>query len=247
MATLVITVNGPFAYHDADPASGYLTLMAPMCPQHIAGIARIEANNQIILPYVNCRNHAPNLGGCAPHRYELRPVIGQLNSGACTSNCLLRVVNTKPFEPREWRFWLKLPRPDSFVDINPVQAHVFDPAGANLPALNSYAIGMRFIYSKWDGQMIPLFHESVAVPDPINPANSFSFKFKPGTDLAFLEIDYSSPLRDDVDHEDAVNCFENIMTPLGLRLSIYIPKSVAVGHLEASKMNDCKAAIAYIS
>lgn len=254
MATLVITVNGPFAYVDTNPATGYLTLMAPMCPQHKAGIASIEINNQIILPQVNCRNHPANLGACDPHRYELRPSLSQLNSSPWNGQFVLRVAPIKTFDPREWRFWLTLPRPDSFMEINPVQAHIIQP-GVGAGALQSYAIGVRLIYTNWDGQPIPLFHESVAVPDPLNPANPFTFKFAPKTALALLEIDYASPLRDDLDHEDAVDCFENLMNALGLPWSIFIPKFVPPTpaapnpspiNLTASKLNDCKAAIAWI-
>jgi hypothetical protein len=37
MPTLVLTINGPFAYVDNFPQRGYMTLMAPMCPQHLGG------------------------------------------------------------------------------------------------------------------------------------------------------------------------------------------------------------------
>jgi hypothetical protein len=258
MATLVITINGPFAYVDTNPASGYITLMAPMCPQHKAGIASIEVENQIILPLVNCRNHGANLSGCAPHRYELRPGLGQLNSAEWKEKEVYRVFPNKPFDPREWRFWLTLPRPHCFEKINPVLAYIIQP-GVNA-APQRYAIGVRLIYTSWDGNDIPLSHEGGPVPDP--NGNPFVFKFKKDqNDFAFLEIDYASPLRDDLDHEDAVDCFENLMNALGLAArSIYIPKNVPPvpplpdppplnppsNNAEASRLNDCQAAIAWI-
>jgi hypothetical protein len=251
MSTLVITINGPFAYDDSNPSSGYMRLMAPMCPQHLGGIASIEANNQIILPYVNCRNHGANMAGCQSHHYELRPALSQLNSTVWNEKRILRVAPGNPLDPREWRFWLTVPRPDSFVAINPVQACIIQP-GMGAAATSAYAIGVRFIYTHWNGQDIPLFHESTPVPDPITPAKPFAFKFSPGTDPALLEIDYASPLRDDLDHEDAVDCFENLMTALGLPWSIYIPPVLpqaanAVGPtLESSRLNDCRAAVAWI-
>jgi hypothetical protein len=62
-----------------------------------------------------------------------------------------------------------------------------------------------------------------------------------------LEIDYASPLRDDLDHEDAVDCFENLMNVLGVPWSIFVQRLVPSGRPEeASKLNDCKAAIAWI-
>jgi hypothetical protein len=268
MATLVITVNGPFAFVDDNPASGYITLMAPMCAQHVAGIASIEKDNQIILTNVNCRNHDARLGGCHPHRYELRPVLGQLNSTPWNSQQVLRVSPAKPFDPREWRFWLTLPRPYSFVEVNPVQAYIIQP-GINSSVLQSYAIGVRLVYNDWDGCNIPLFHESVPVPD--QNGNPFALRFtKSQNDFAFVEIEYASPLRDDPDHEDAVDCFENLMSALGLPWSIFIPQNVPLlaqfppplypylprplhlqpspppNSITASKLNDCLAAVAWI-
>ena len=257
MATLVISINGPFAYVDTNPASGYITLMAPMCPQHTAGIASIEANNQIILPEVNCRNHGANLSGCAAHRYELRPSLSELNSTDWKEKEVYRVFPSKAFDPKEWRFWLTLPRPLYFEKINPVQAYVIQP-GMNIP-LQSYAIGVRFIYPSWDGNDIPVSHEGGPVPDP--NGNPFVFKFKKNqNDFAFLELDYASPLRDDLDHEDAVACFENLMNALGFAgRSIFIPKNVPPAppipgplpfnpptNTLASRLNDCQAAVAWI-
>jgi hypothetical protein len=247
--TLVITINGPFAYvdntFDGTPGKGYLTLMAPMCPQHAAGIASIEAGNQYILPLVNCRNHKAKWADCSPHRYHLCPNLSQLNATPWNSQKLLRPVPAKPFDPKEWRFWLTLPRPDCFAEINPVKADIIRPE-TNDTVSGNYAIGVRLIYNSWDGNDIPLLHEGKPAQDP--NGNPFAFKFsKTSGDFAFLELDYASPLRDDRDHEDAVDCFENLMTALGFHWSIFIPPLISIRpNLEASKLNDCKAAVAWV-
>jgi hypothetical protein len=249
MPTLVITINGPFAYVDntiaGTPGQGYMTLMAPMCPQHLAGIASIEAANQIILPLANCRNHGAKYAHCDPHRYQLCVDVSQMNTTPWNSQLVLRPVPKKLFDPKEWRFWLTLPRPDSFVEINPVKAEIIRPE-TNDTVSGDFAIGVRLIYNSWDGNDIPLLHECTPVQDP--NGNPFAFKFsKKNGDFAFLELDYASPLRDDRDHEDAVDCFENLMTALGLGWSIFIPPIVSIKpHQDASKLNDCKAAVAWI-
>jgi hypothetical protein len=83
--------------------------------------------------------------------------------------------------------------------------------------------------------------------DPNNRPISFDFSdYLKIDDHACVEIEYSNPLRDDPEHEDAVDCFENLMTALGLPWSIYIPKRRPHGQLESSKLNDCKSAVAWV-
>src|SRR5580692_10426439 len=121
MPTLVITVNGPFAYVNDCPQRGYLTLMAPMCTQHLGGISSIEADNQYVFKDFNYRNHPANLGNCKAHLYELKIKGG--NPLCARPEGFLRCPPPgNGFEPREWRFWLTLPKPNSMVPVNPVIA-----------------------------------------------------------------------------------------------------------------------------
>jgi hypothetical protein len=237
MPTLVITVNGPFAYVDDHMKNGYVTLMAPMCPQHVAGISSIESGNQYVFPktMVNCRNHPANLGGCKAHLYELRLKVGHVGSPKWIGNYLPCQPSQRTFDPKAWRFWLKLPKPNILVAVNPVDAVIITSGTETIPP-GPYAVGVRFIYKHWDGKKISLLYCG-------KEAESFKL-CDYGDRHAYLDFEYSSPLRDDPDHEDAVNCFENLMAGLGIPWSIYIPNQRPGP--EASKLNDCKSAIAWI-
>lgn len=50
-----------------------------------------------------------------------------------------------------------------------------------------------------------------------------------------------------LDVADAVDCFETLMKTLGLPWSIYIPAGDETKPEDTSKLNDCKAAVAFIS
>jgi hypothetical protein len=244
MSTLVITVNGPFAYVNNYPQRGFMTLMAPMCAQHVAGIASIEADNQYVFKdKVNCRNHPAKLGNCEAHLYELK-----LNSGNVT--CMKQCGNFLPcptpengFEPKEWRFWLKLPKPNIIVAVNPIDAVIITP-GVQFTAQPPYAVGVRLIYTDWDFAPIPLLYRDQPAPGPNGPVIFALCDY--GDDHAYLDIEYSSPLRDDPDHEDAVDCFENLMSTLGLPWSIFLPAKGGNLALLSSKLNDCTAPIGLI-
>jgi hypothetical protein len=250
MPTLALTITGPFAFVDntyaGKPFDGFITLMAPLCSQHLAGLAGIEKGNQYVFKKgVNCRNHNAGCSNCDSFIYQL--MIGVTKPNVCQPSGLqvLNPVPKKPYNPREWRFWLTLPRPDTFVEINPVLAEIIknDIGGQQ----DYYAIGLRFIYKNWDGKSIPLYLNGGPATDPLDPISKgpFVFDFPPGTDPALLELDYASALRDDDQHEDAVGCFETLMSTLGLPWSIFIPP--VTSPLETSKLNDCKAAIAFIN
>jgi hypothetical protein len=244
MPTLVLTVNGPFAYVDNFPLRGYMTLMAPMCPQHLGGISSIEAQNQYIFKDVNYRNHPAHMGHCKAHLYELKLHPGNVNSTIFHGNFLPCPNPTNGFEPKEWRFWLKLPKPNIVVAVNPVDAVIITP-GVQLNSQSPYAVGIRLIYTDWDFACIPLLYCDQPAQDPAGNTVSFALS-KYGDDHGYLEIEYSGPLRDDPDHEDAVNCFETLMNTLGLPWSIYITPKPNKPHTESSKLTDCKAAIAKI-
>jgi hypothetical protein len=245
VAQLILTITGPFAYVDntacGNPINGYITLMAPMCPQHKAGLAGIEPGNQYIFGSVNCRNHKAGCADCQELNYQL--LIGAPGSTVTIPSGLKTYKPPKPpkyYDGREWRFWLTLPRPDYFVEINPVEATIIE---GGTTKHDHYAIGMRFVYNNWDGNGIKLRLNGRDVPDPHEPEKPLSFKFPQGTP-GILELDYAAPLRDDDQHEDAVDCFESLMNTLGFRYSIYIHTG---RNLFASKLNDCKAAIAFIT
>jgi hypothetical protein len=231
MPTLVITVNGPFAYINNFPLTRWVTLMAPMCPQHTAGISSIEPDNQFLLTGNSC-NHQGNFGGCIAHRYELRFNPGYVPSSKWIGGMPLPCPTpANDYDPKKWRFWLSLPAPDVFAAINPVPAQIIKP---EVTVTDEYPIGVRFIYKEWDGKNIHLFADGKEAKE-----------FKVGDyedDHMLLEIEYSGPVRDDPDHEDAVSCFENIMRGLELPWSIYFPTPKP--SLFVTKQNDCLAAVA---
>jgi hypothetical protein len=245
MPTLIVTINGPFAYVNNYPQAGTLTLMAPMCPQHLAGISSIAEDEQYILGNVNPRNHPPKFGLCKPNVYDLRINPGVVCSSKWIGSYLSCPTPQGGFDPMAWRFWLRVPKPNVFVAVNPVLAEIIVSEKEEKPIAPSYAVGARLIYKTWDGNPIPLFYND----QPVQNANHQNVVFKLGNyedDHKMLEIEYSSPLRDDPGHEDAVDCFESLMRALGLSWSIYIPPIKQQGALESGKLNDCKAAIAVV-
>jgi hypothetical protein len=245
MPTLIVTINGPFAYADNYPQTGSLTLMAPMCSQHLAGISTIEEDEQYILSDFNCRNHPANLGNCKAHIYDLRINPGNVGPANWIGNYVDCPVPPNGLDPREWRFWLRLPKPDVLVAVNPVQAEIIVP-GKQSTTAGTYAVGVRLIYKGWDGKPIPLWY--CDHPAKNGDGQDVVFQFGDyGDDHALLEVEYTSPLRDDKDHEDAVDCFENLIQHLKLDWTIYIPPVKHVGNLESGKLNDCKAAIARVT
>jgi hypothetical protein len=244
MPTLIVTINGPFAYVDNYPQAETLTLMAPMCAQHLAGISTIEEDEQYILAEFNYRNHPPNYGNCKAHVYDLRINPGDVCSSEWIGNFLPCPIPPNGLDPKQWRFWLRLPKPNVLVAVNPVQAEIIVPGNA-ATTKGTFAVGVRLIYKTWDGQPIPLWY----CDHPAKNGNDQNVVFKFGNygdDHAFLEVEYTSPVRDDKDHEDAVDCFENLMRSLELEWSIYIPPMKQQGNLDSGKLNDCKAAIALV-
>jgi hypothetical protein len=247
--TLVVTINGPFAYLN-DKKSAAIRLMAPMCPQHLCVISNIESGNQYVIEQYNSRNHGANFGGCISHQYELK-FKHNAPAPQPTPQGFLQCTPPKPnknFVPKQWRFWLSLPYPDTIVPVDPANAHIIKP-GKSVPG--SYAIGARFIYRNWNGQPIPLLREKKPVKRKTGPRKGKPVKFVFGNydDHADLDVDFSSPLRDDLDHEDAVSCFEHLMSALGLPWSMFIPGTRRPSPnrgIESSKLNDCRAAVAWV-
>lgn len=239
MSTLIITINGPFAYVDDYPLRGFITLMAPMCSQHAAGIAGIEVGNQYVFlkNKLNCRNHKSDFSDCSAHSYELLVNPGNVSSTISNGPFLNVPRPQSGFDPKQWRFWLTLPKPNIIVAVNPVEAVITTP-GVQFTALPRYAVGARLIYTDWVFAPIPLLHcnEQVATFTCCNY----------GDDHAYLGIEYSGPVRDDPDHEDAVDCFENLMNALGLPWTVFIPAQTIHGIPESSKLNDCTAPVGWV-
>ena len=247
MPTLVLTINGPFAYVGNYSQTGDLTLMAPLCAQHLAGISSIEEDSQVILQNYNCRNHTSDLGDCKRHLYELRFQSGEVTPPTPPDIFLRCPWPPNGFDARRWRFWLTLPMPDAVVPVNPVYAQIIRPGQNQNQAPATFAVGARLLYKQWNGQPVTLWYCNEPVMDPNNRPVSFDFSdYLKIDDHACVEIEYSNPLRDDPEHEDAVDCFENLMSALGLPWSIYIPKRRPIGQLESSKLNDCKSAVAWV-
>ena len=252
MPTLIVTINGPFAYVNKYPDEKSLTLMAPMCTQHRAGIATIEEGEQYVLDQYNHRNHPENYGDCDSHKYELKIGVGDNSSTFWDGNYLKCPKPSNDWDARDWRFWLRLPMPNVVFAANPVSMHVIhpNPGSADTVEQGKYAIGARLIYQNWDGGPVSLWYKN----GPIQyNGHDVIFHFRSCVGgLGLLEIDYTGPLRDDQDHEDAVDCFESLMRNLGLSWTVYIPSlefkpkgSDKVG-IESGKLNDCKAAIAIV-
>ena len=258
LTQLIITILGPFAYAENYPETGDLTIMAPMCPHHLCGISSIEANRQFVLPQFNCKNHPSNFGGCKAHSYELRFNAAQIPSSPWTGNFLKCSRPVGGFNPKAWRFWLKLPRPTKLIAVNPVEVEVIAPPGPEVPQPGPFAVAARLFYEGWDGEPVSLWYRGDA-DQSFKPAHDLGgpvlFKFSDhGNHSAYLEIEYASPLRDDTDHEDAVDCFENLMGALGLPWSVYLkplgsPEVKAddpTFYLLASRLSDCTAPIARV-
>jgi len=248
MPTLIVTINGPFAYVNDHPAVGFLTLMAPMCSQHKAGISTIETGEQYVLSRCNGRNHPANHVGCDSHEYGLRIGTGSVNSTDWIGEFVSCPTPTDPWDARDWRFWLHVPKPNVVLSVNPGEADIIypDPASTATAVRGNYAIGARLIYGNWDGNPIPLLYNGKPVQHNGHDV-VFSFKNYGGAN-GLLEVEYTGPVRDDNDHEDAVDCFESLMRSLGLSWSIYIPSIVSKGNqsIDSGKLNDCKAAIARV-
>lgn len=240
MSVLSITVSGPFAFVDHFPLADYITIMAPLCAQHKAGIAGIDSGNEFTLEGNSC-NHPASSNGKNATQYELQIELGQPGLGNWgTEPTLDCKINKSSLDATYWRFWLTLPRPDVYVATNPVQAEIIG-SGAPPPtsARPVYAVGVRFLYLNWDiKSMIPLLRNGVPAQHPSGPSVVFKF-VNHGDDHADLEIEHLGPVRDDLDHEDSVDCFENLARSLGLPWSIYFPTSAR----ESTHHNDCKAAI----
>lgn len=251
MSTLIVTINGPFAYVNDYPV-GCITLMAPMCSQHRAGISTIEAGEQYVLEKCNKRNHPANHVGCDSHKYELKIQASHPSSTVWIGEYLTCPKPSKDWDAKDWRFWLQLPKPNVIFSINPVAMHVIhpNPGSSDTVVEGNYGIGARLIYENWDGGPVPLWYNDAPIQ---YDKHNVVFHFKScGEGQGILEIDYTGPLRDDNDHEDAVDCFESLMRGLGLAWTIYIPPLVSqttaggVVSIEAGKLNDCKAAIARV-
>jgi hypothetical protein len=138
-----------------------------------------------------------------------------------------------------WRFWIRLPKPDKFVKINPVDA---DVTGPSTPPVKPLAVGIRLIYEHWDGSAMPILLNGQPVLKPNNDPVVFKFNDLGGNDRWDLDLEYTGPVRDDPEHEDAINCFASLMRGLEKDWSISFP-----GHArDVTHRNDCKAAIAWV-
>jgi hypothetical protein len=239
MYTLVITINGPFAYLD-DSKKGNLRLMAPMCPQHRCVISSIEPRNQYVIEQYNRLNHKANYGGCKSCHYELG-FTHHASKPSVDPSFLPCTPTYKTFHPERWRFWLSLPWPNIIVPVDPVPAQIIKSGTPGKQA--NYAIGAQLIYACWDGKPIPLLLEGKPIRRK-GDRSPVEFKFGHYDSHSYLDIDFSSPLRDDPEHEDAVSCFGHLMSALELNWSMYIDSAPVA---ESSRLNDCRAAVAWIS
>jgi hypothetical protein len=247
MSVLVITVSGPFAYVDNFPNRGDLTLMAPLCPQHMAGISSIETEGQFTFNKFNYLNPPTGPGDCAAHIYDLRVNVTQVSAAAKPSQFLSCPWPQNGFEPKEWRFWLRVPQPDILLPVNPSEATITKP-DPNQTVTAPFAVGARLIYTHWDGKTIPLWYNGSSIPNPDPPPKDIQFDFPTiCDDHAYLEIDYVGPVRDDPFHEDAVSCFASLMAALGLPWSIYLTGTKAkTDQILTTHLHDCKGAVAWV-
>lgn len=254
MPTLVVTINGPFAY--VGNYYGRLTLMAPLCAQHMAGISSVEANQQVVLHGCNNRNHQGDLGDCAEHLYRFQFYPGYVSTSVPhPENFLTCPMPPSGFNGRHWRLWITLPMPEIIIPIAPVHAQII--RGAQQQSEGDFAIGVQLVYKHWDGHPATLEYFKNGSPaqneqgSPIFPVKfDFCDYLATDDDHVHVEIEYAGPLRDDSGHEDAVDCFETLMKNLGLDWSIFIPpfKPAFPQHpnLLSSKLNDCMAAVAWV-
>jgi hypothetical protein len=241
MPTLVLTIQGPFAYVPNYPVMGLLTLMAPMCNQHKGGISGIGINNEFLFRGNGC-NQGPSFEKPGAYEYLLginSPVVG--NPTWKSEGNLVAVSRTGlKLDSTVWRFYVIVPLPDVIATVNPVNAKIKSTETQKDPP---YAVGMRFIYKQWDGNDIVIsLNGKPAIGNDGQPAVLHYNDL--GEDKHWdLEIEYAGPVRDDPDHEDAVNCFQTLMTALGHPdWSIGFP----IRQPEVTHRNDCKAAIAWV-
>jgi hypothetical protein len=234
---LALTIHGPFAYVDNFPNVGFVTLMAPMCPQHKGGISSLGFDDEYGF-HGNFCNTA--LGAQKPFIYNISIKVTPASFTDVKGEGVILSTNDRPkdgFDPATWRFWLTLPKPDYYVTVNPAKAIVSKPN----PVPNNFAVGIRFIYKTWDGSDIDVILDGKV---------EHSFKYKDfGEDNRMdLEIEYSASLREDADHEDAVHCFEKLASSLKLPWTITIPPRTSIDeqHIRPPFVgirNDCKAAV----
>jgi hypothetical protein len=242
MPVLAITVLGPFAYAENYPGKQQITASAPMCGQHLGGISGIGQDAEFLFVGNKC-NRGMNQVKKKPVNYALSINPGAIASTTWAGNGGPVPVPVKPesLQPQDWRYFITLPKPDVLVTINPVHATI---VGLNVQT-PPYAVGIRFIYKHWDGADIPVLVDGKPATDP-QTGSPVVFKGTPlGEDSRLdLEIEYSGPVRDDPDHEDAVTCFEIMMRTLGLAWSIGFPP--AKKPQEVTHRSDCRAAVAWL-
>lgn len=242
MSTLVITVLGPFAYVPNAPMHGFITLMAPLCPLHSGGISGVGKDCEFLFTGNRC-NRGTDFKARKPFVYALGIHAGDTDPKWKKEGNVLKVAKaTSDYDPKHWRFWVVLPLPDLFVTVNPVKMSIEAPVSIPDPP---YAVGVRFIYKQWDRKdMVISLNGSVTNGDKILPV--FHFGDYGEDDHWDLEIEYSGLLRNDPDHDDAVNCFETLMASLGHNdwsVGFPIPQDKQT---EVVHQNDCLAAIAWV-
>jgi hypothetical protein len=228
MSTLAITVHGPFAYVDNYQKDDVL-LMAPMCPQHNGAMFSIGADTP--LPGNRGKStppaahiYRPAIGFSGPKRKATEQLPAWYGEGQC-----LRGPQIKDLKAEDWRFWIVLPRPDSCARLNPVPVSV--NGGSDLVTL---AVGVRFLYTSWDGN--PVVLPGVGM-DP-----TFTFPEVELTQYGDLQVELSGPVRDDPDHEDAMDCFSYLSGTLGYEWSVEFP----VASIHAAHGNDCHAPVIWV-
>lgn len=233
MATLVITINGPFAYVSKGAT---ITAMAAMCPQHTGGISTIDAEFEFVGN--KCNKGAAKL---ARHSYSLdfKATIPQATTPGGDGD-FLTFISIGKFKAEDWRFWITLPRPNMLIPVNPV---CVDLSGTAIKRLRNsltvpLGVGARFIYNEWDGCDVNLLYNGKPIPNDNGP---ITFKFDKNGEPAHgdITIEYAGAVRSDPFHEDAVECFATLMRGLGVNLSVAFPASN--GAVELIHSNDCKA------
>lgn len=239
MPVLAITVLGPFGYAESYPLSQFITVMAPMCSQHKGGMSGIGQDAEFQFQGNEC-NRGGSFTPCTGFTYQLGINPGNVaNTSWVGAGSPVPVpVKTTSLDPCKWRFWVVLPKPDVLVSVNPIRAAISGIPGPPVP----YTVAVRFIYNNWDGSDIPVL---------LNGQTGPRFVFK-GTPLGEanrldLELEYSGPVRDDLEHEDAVSCFETLMRTLGLDWTIGFPPPPApLPAFMVTRRSDCHAAVAWM-
>jgi hypothetical protein len=241
MPTLVLTIQGPFAYVPNYPVLGLITLMAPMCSQHKGGISGIGKGCEFLFRG-NCCNQGTSFAESSAFEYALGLNVGSSDNPVWKKEGSVLSIprNGKKFDSSDWRFWIIMPMPDIFVTVNPVDARIKATGSVADPP---YSVGMRFIYKQWDGKDMPISLNGKPAPAPGGGYAVFHFGDLGEDQRWDLEIEYAGAARDDLDHEDAVECFETLMTTLGYpEWSIGFPITQA----DVTHRNDCKAAISWV-